>query len=96
MNLSWQDKSGEWIEFPSVQKMNILHQQAGTALQMLAGNLPVVMHFDGGYLCTKGIYPQIRKKHKRCITFDTAFAKLKNPEKPLWEALEIGINHENA
>lgn len=92
LKLSWQHISGDWHQFPDDQITMILHQQADRALLMLASFLPVVMEHDGGYLCTKGLYPTIKKKHQKCITFDTALKRFKGSDIPLYKALDIPIN----
>jgi hypothetical protein len=96
MTITWQNTAGEWIDFPENEVQNILHQKASNALIMLASFLPVVAKIEDGYICTKGIYPQIRKRHKKCVTFDTLYKKFQHSEKPLYEALEIGTYNEYA
>ena len=45
----------------------------------------VVMEIDGGYVCTKNIFKDVRKNHKQVVTFDS----IKNNKQPFYKTLGV-------
>lgn len=71
MILHWQ-YNDEWHEQDAI---NMMQQDAHAVLAMLSGKIPSYMEIDGGYICSKSIYPKIRRKHKQVATYDTLLKK---------------------
>lgn len=77
------DRAGEWHE----QDMATLwHQDAYAALSMLSGSkLPSMFGVDGGYVCSKSIYPQVKRKHTKVMTYDNLLKKCSKGQMPLYK-----------
>lgn len=90
------DRAGLWFE----QDITTLwHQDAYAALHMLAASkLPSMIEIEGGYICSKSIYPSVRRKHKKSTTYDNLLKKCKPNEQTFYElcgkkmALNVSTN----
>ena len=65
----WKDEEGQWREFEP--RPSFLYQSTSNVIAMFEGNkFPVVLHFDGGYICTKNVFKEVREKHgKNVLSF---------------------------
>lgn len=75
---------GEWHEFE--EPPSFLLQRTDLVCAMFEGStMPVVIKIDGGYVCNKLTYREVRSRHDKVITF----AALPKTSKPLHEILEL-------
>lgn len=82
-NMYEAEKSGLWFE----QDMSTLwHQDAYAALSMLAGSkLPSMIEIEGGFICSKSIYPSVKRKHKKSMSYDNLLKKCKPHQQTFYE-----------
>lgn len=80
--------NNEWYEQPM---LNIYHQSTFNALSMLAhSRVPSFLEIDGGYICSKAIYPKIKREHPKTVTYNKLLAKA--GQEPLYKFLQLQMN----
>ena len=82
----YQTPDGEWHEFETPPMF--LYQATASVAAMFEGMpLPVVINIDGGYLCTRNVFAEVKQRHGRVMTF----AGLKKTDVPLYKFLKLNM-----
>ena len=85
-SLAWLDGT-TWQQFTPHQLALLTLQQAGAVFAMLGSGPPVVMEYEGQYICHTDVLKDVRKQHRRAISFEAAAKALDDPTQPLWKVL---------
>lgn len=85
-SLAWLDGT-TWQQFTPHQLELLTLQQAGAVFAMLGNGPPAVLECEGNYICHRDVLKDVRKNHRRAISFEAAAKALDDPNQPLWKVL---------
>ena len=80
----WRDRGEEWhpFEYPPA----FLYQSTDAVIALFQTSpLAVLINLDGGYICNRVVFKEVKQRHSKVITF----ASLPASDQPFYRTLEL-------